>query len=185
MPTVFIIHGLGGTPNSNWFPWLKSELEKLNYRVFVPQFPTPNSQSLESWLNVWKNYEGFLESDSILVGHSLGVPFILNVLERSNKKISSTFLVAGFVGSLGIPDFDELNASFSDREFNWIKIKENCKKFVIVASDNDEYVPMEKALELKSKLNGELIVINNGGHLNQGAGFRRFELLLENITNEI
>ncbi len=57
MTNIIIIHGTGGDPNENWFPWLKSELEKLNCRVLFPKFPTPENQSLQNWLNVFKDYE--------------------------------------------------------------------------------------------------------------------------------
>jgi len=40
MSNAFIIHGTGGYPEENWFPWLKKKLEEFNYKVFVPQFPT-------------------------------------------------------------------------------------------------------------------------------------------------
>jgi len=61
MISIIIIHGTGGSPNSNWFPWLKSELEKLGHTVFAPKFPTPEKQSLENWLKVFKKYEQYLD----------------------------------------------------------------------------------------------------------------------------
>ncbi|MDD4530479.1 MAG: alpha/beta hydrolase, partial [Candidatus Gracilibacteria bacterium] len=71
MTNVIIIHGTGGSPEGNWFPRLKSKLEDLDCRVFVPKFPTPDGQSLESWLAVFSEYEQYLDENSIVVGHSL------------------------------------------------------------------------------------------------------------------
>jgi hypothetical protein len=36
MKTAIIIHGTGGSPDENWFPWMKTQLEEQGYRVFVP-----------------------------------------------------------------------------------------------------------------------------------------------------
>ena len=92
MTNVFIIHGAYGHPNENWFPWLKSELEKLGCKVFVPKFPTPENQSLENWLKVFKDYKQYLNENSIVVGHSLGPAFLLNILENLDKPIKAAFL---------------------------------------------------------------------------------------------
>ena len=104
MTTVFIIHGTGGSPQANWFPWLKQELEQLNCTVIVPQFPTPENQSLENWLRVFKNYEHLFNENSIVVGHSLGPAFLLSILENLQRPIKAAFLVAGFLKKLNKPE---------------------------------------------------------------------------------
>ena len=95
MTNVFIIHGAYGHPKENWFPWLKSELEKLDCRVFIPQFPTPEDQSLETWLKVFEEYKQYLDEDSVVVGHSLGPAFLLDILEKLDKPVKATFFVSG------------------------------------------------------------------------------------------
>lgn len=178
---MIIIHGTGGSPSGNWFPWLKSELEKLNYKVFVPEFPTPKNQSLESWLDVFKSYERYLDKNTIVVGHSLGVAFLLNILEKLNHPIKSAFFVSGFLGLLNNPEFDELNKTFSAKSFDWDKIKSNCRKFYVINSDNDPYVPIEKGKELAEKLNVKLTIIKNAGHINSESGCDKFQFLFEKI----
>lgn len=181
MPNIIIIHGTGGSPNGNWFPWLKSELKKLNYEVFVPEFPTPKNQSLENWLDVFRNYEQYLDKSTIVIGHSLGAAFLLNILERLNHPIKSAFFISGFLGLLNNPELDELNKTFTAKSFDWDKIKNNCQKFYVINSDNDPYVPIEKGKELAEKLNVKLAIIKNAGHINSESGYDKFESLLEKI----
>ena len=111
-----ILHWWWGNAEENWFPWLKSELEKLDCRVFVPKFPTPENQSLENWLKVFEDYKRYLNENSIIVGHSLGSAFLLNIVEKLDKPIKAAFFVSGFVGLLGNPDFDDINKSFVDKK---------------------------------------------------------------------
>ena len=185
MTNVFIVHGAYGNPEENWFPWLKSELEKLGCRVFVPKFPTPKNQSLENWLKVFDDYKQYLNENSIVVGHSLGPAFLLNVLEKLDKPIKAAFFVSGFTGLLGNSEFDRINKSFVDKPFDWQKIKRNCPKFFVFHSDNDPYVPLEKAEEFAKNLGVNVILVKNAGHFNEKAGYTKFELLLEKIKNEL
>jgi hypothetical protein len=181
MANATIIHGSYGSPNENWIPWLKNELEKLNFKVFVPKFPTPVGQSLEAWEKFFKKYEKSLDENSIIIGHSLGPAFILRILEKSKKPIKAAFFVSGFVDFLGLPEFDEINKTFVGKEFDWNKIKQNCKKFILFHSDNDPYVPIENAKRLAKALGVEIIIIKNAGHFNKAAGYLKFEELLEKI----
>jgi predicted alpha/beta hydrolase family esterase len=175
---IFIFHGVGGSPQENWFPWLTRELEKLKQEVIVPQFPTPEGQTLDNWLKTLERYNDKLTPDTILVGHSLGVPFALNIIER--HPVKAAFLVAGFTGIAG-NIFDEGMKTFAQRDFDWRKIRKNCPRFFVFHSDNDPYIALDKAEELARNLGVEVIMIPGGGHLNRGAGFTEFPLLLETI----
>lgn len=181
MANVIIIHGAYGNPEENWFPWLKKELGKPDCNVFVPKFPTPENQTLENWLKVFEKYERYLDENTMVIGHSLGCAFLLNVLERANRPIKSAFLVAGFVSALDIPELDNITRSFWDRKFDWKKIRNNCRNFTLYHSDNDPYVSLEKGKELAERLDCRLKIIKNAGHFNKKSGHTKFEMLLEDI----
>ena len=49
----FIIHGSFGSPFSNWFPYLRKELEKRNLEVYTPDLPSGvGYQNYENWIYV-------------------------------------------------------------------------------------------------------------------------------------
>jgi hypothetical protein len=184
---VFIIHGTNGNSNENWFPWLKEKLIEASHsiEVTVPNFPTGNEQSLESWLKTFEPYMNVMGEDPIFVGHSLGPAFILSVLERINTRIRAAFLVAPFVTKLGIEQFDKLNETFVEKDFDWDRIKSNCSDFTVYASDNDPYVGMDKSKSVAENVGARFIVVHNAGHFNSAAGYDKFEVLMGDIMKVI
>jgi uncharacterized protein len=182
--TVFIIHGTGGNPEGNWFPWLKGKLSEKGHEVIVPKFPIHEKQFLDSWKREFENYKRKISKETILIGHSLGVAFILNILESISQKINASFLVAGFVGKIGISRFDELNKTFTQRKFNWERIRSNCNNFCVISSSDDPYVQLEKGEELAKNLHTKLTVLERAGHINSDSGYIEFDFLLKKI-NEI
>lgn len=178
---IFIIHGTYGHPRENWFPWLKEELEKLGHKAIVPAFPTPKNMSLRNWMKVMEQYT--INEDDILVGHSIGPALVLRLLEKNKAK--AAFLVAGFLGALDNDEVDDLNSSFFIEPFEWERIRANCKKIELIYSDNDPYVPVEKALELADKLKIKPILVKGAGHFNEAAGYTKFPRLLEDIKHKL
>jgi len=180
-----IIHGAYGSPAENWFPWLSEKLQAEGHSVLVPKLPTPEGQTLSNWLENFKKQVGQLNESMIFVGHSLAPGFILNLLERSTTKVSSIFLISGFIGKLGIEDFDSINETFVCRQFDWDKIKGNTGSIFVYNSDNDPYVPIEKGEDLAKKLGVKLNVIHNGGHINTDSGYVEIPFLLEAIKSHL
>ena len=182
MTNVIIIHGSYGYPEENWFPWLKSKLEKIGCRVFVPKFPTPKGQKLDKWLEVIKTYDKYLDKDSIIIGHSMGCSLVLRKLELLNKKIKAIFLVGGFTKDLWRGKYSDIVDTFFEKEFNWDKIRKNVKYANVYQSDNDPYVPISMGKEIARNLKGDLVIIKNAGHFNTESGYTKFNLLLEEIN---
>ena len=180
MKNAFIFHGTEGHPEENWFPWMKKELESLGYNVIVPQFPTPENQTPESWFEVFEKYLDSYNSDSILIGHSLGGAFLLRVLEKYDIKVDAAHLVAAPIGVLPIKNW-EGDQPFIGLPFNWNVIKNNANKFSVFHSDDDPYVGLGNGEKSAKELGVELNFIPNAGHFNATAGYLQFDLLLDEI----
>jgi len=183
MKTAFIIHGTGGSPEWNWFPSMKQELESKWYQVFVPEFPTPDNQTLSSWTQVFESYKKYLDEETIFVAHSIWPAFVCSVLEEIDTSIQACYFVSGFLWFLWLHEFDTLNKSFVDKDFDWEKIKNNSKQFYMCHGSDDPYVPLENAQDLAQSLWVEIDVIEWGGHLNSESGYTEFPYLLEKITS--
>jgi predicted alpha/beta hydrolase family esterase len=178
---VIILHGSYGTPTGNWFPWLAKHVQSYGHSVALPTFPTPVGQSLTSWKQAFRAQVGRLTPDTIVVGHSMGAGFTLRLLEESEHPILGTFLAAGFIGALGLPDYDRINASFFASPFDWQTIGKLAGYVRVYASDDDPYVPLEHTNEIARQLATPLTIIQGGAHLNEETHFVTFPQLLEDI----
>ncbi len=178
---IIIIHGWESSSQGNWFPWLKAELEKLDCEVLIPDMPNADHPKLLGWEAYLRRIVGAPNEDLYLVGHSLGVITILKYLESLREKeiIGGAVLVAGFSESIG---YEELS-SFFEKPLNYEKAKRAAKRFAVIHSDNDPYVPLRNGELLRDKLNAEFEVIKNGGHLNAEDGFYELPIALEKLKN--
>ena len=180
---IFIIHGAYGNPKNNWIPWLKQKLETEGYFVEVPKFPTPENQNITAWRDVWADYESKLNKDSVVIGHSIGATFSLDIVERAYTKIKGLVLISGFLQALDNKTFDKINATFYQDSFDFKIIRNNCQNISILHGDNDPYVPISEAKNLGKLLKTNPIIIKNAGHFNVDAGYTKFPELLNIINN--
>jgi len=149
----------------------------------VPQFPTPEGQSLENWLKTFEPYQDKVNSETIFVGHSIGPEMMLRLLERRTTSIKAAILAAPFDDFIGEEPYDTLNKTFIDHPFDYEKIKQNCLKFTVFAGDDDPYVPNKLSQNVANGLGVELKLIKKGKHL--GENFKEFPEVLEEIKKLI
>lgn len=181
MKNVLILHGTDGNSQENWFPWLKDQLEKKNYRVWVPDLPGADKPNIDRY-NQFIFPKWQFDEESVVVGHSSGAVATLGLLQElpDNAVINKAILVAGFIDDL---DYDPVKEMFK-KPFNWEKIKKQAKEFVFINSDNDPFVPSHHGLALKEKLGGELVIISGQKHFSvatMGEKYREFPEILQYV----
>ncbi|MBI5635700.1 alpha/beta hydrolase [Candidatus Micrarchaeota archaeon] len=175
-----------GNANENYHPWIRKQLGAGGgHRVFTPQLQKNGVKlSLANWLKAFGPYSRYVGEDAIFIARSLGPAFALRVLEKSKVKVRACFLIAGFSGPLGGKD-DWERKTFFAKKFDWRKIRSNCRKFVVLASDNDPYVALAETKKLARKLGVKAIVVKGAGHFNTKSGYVKFPLLLKLINREL
>ena len=179
---VFIIHGWGATPYSNWFPFVKAKLNELGFDSDALQMPNADFPVQEQWVSHMQETIGNADENTFLIGHSLGVISILRFIESlpERQKIGGAILVAGFSESLGI--IAEIE-NFFDKPVDYDKIKAQSNNVVVINSDDDPYVPIEKSYILRDKLNAKLIILKGAGHINLGTGNFEFPEVVAELLN--
>ena len=180
---VIVLHGAHGGPDTNWFPWLQAELQAEGVEVVRPRFPTPDGQSLQVWLDAYDRAVTPLPPlPTLLVGHSLGAAFALRLVQRADSPFAGLFLAAGFIGALGLPDYDAINRSFFADPFDWSGIRAKMGAAVgCWAGDDDPYVPLARSQAVADGLRTRLRIVPGGGHLNSETAFETFPDLQDAI----
>ena len=167
---IFIIHGWGGHPEDDWFPWLKRELEGKGFEVYVPQLPQPEKPEIDKWISKISEAVGSPDERTYFLGHSMGCQAIARYLEAppDGAMVGGAVFVAGFFKGLtnigeGAEE-KEVEREWLDTPIDLSKVKSHLKKSIAVFSDNDPFVPLENQEDFKEKLGSEIIAEHQMGH---------------------
>lgn len=149
MNKVLLIHGFESSSESNWFPWLQTQLRQFHYEVLNETLPNPRHPDFEESMAFLNDLtKDFTLQDSI-IGHSLGGFFALKLAEQ--LELNRLYLIAPAVGDLPYQKYKKLwpNSDVDavkkvvERGVNLSKIRATHK--VAVFSDDDHLIPIEAA----------------------------------------
>lgn len=153
-----LLHGSGPGPDM-WQPWLKTELEKLGHEVSMPHMPDSEKPDLKKQLPFLLE-SGEITPDCVMIAHSAACPLVLSVLEKVDFQINKAILVAGYYYPT-----DEDRSLIWQEKYDYPKIKNNCKDFFFITSDNDPWGCGDThSRPIFDKLGGELLVVKGAGH---------------------
>lgn len=161
----YILHGLGGNPQENWFHWLKLELEKRGYLAVVPQLPDPDFPHVGKWLTAFQAVVRE-HGKGIVVGHSLGGVLAAHYLLNGGDAPKIILVATPFNKLKLIPTIDEFMIDFSPlKEIVESRLKDT--EFVVFQSNDDPYVPESHGKSWAKLLHAEYRLLPYRGHLNE------------------
>ena len=163
------LHGWEGTSQSNFFPWLKSELESRGAKVTVLDLPnTENPKEFEQVDFVSANY--VFDENTVVIGHSLGTVIGLKLIQKLKGQIKEFISIAGFADvewKVELPFTQDFNFNF-----DFTSINKNCAKFTVINTLDDLFVNTKQAEFLANKLNTKVTILEStenhfGGEVEQ------------------
>jgi hypothetical protein len=187
MKRVIIVHRWSGTPTSDWYPWLKSELEIRGCEVSVPVMGDTEEPTIEEWVGNLSKAVGESDRNVIIVCHSIGAQTVWRYLERlDGKQVRGVVAVAPWFHLEDLEDkgVEAIAHPWLDTPIDFGSVRRKVQNVTAFFSNNDPYGVSEKmdGIVLKEKLGAELCVIKGAGHFTEDDGYTKFPEVLDAVT---
>ncbi len=184
MKRAIIVHGWASDPEDCWFPWLKGELEACGYQVDVPAMPNPQVPVIEVWVGHLQKTLGSLDSETMMIGHSIGCQTILRFLETQDTPIRGAVFVAGFFELAGLRSDEErmIAKPWMEEAIDLKKVRHALPRSVAIFSDNDRWVPIEvNSQAFQEKLGSAIVIEHARGHFTGEGGVFELPSVMEAV----
>src|SRR3989344_3386873 len=174
-----LLHGREATPDDNFWPWIKTELEARGYEVQMPALPNTNEPGDEEQADYAEQHCTFDEHTAV-IGHSFGGIVALRLLERGHKVHRVTFVSAPVSGKFLDTKVRASVTAAAKKGFDYKKIKKSANGFVVLYDSTDKVVPVSDAQTLSGEL-GCLLMQGRGTEMHF-SGKREPDVLMASIS---
>jgi len=164
---IYLVHRWDGNPDSDWYPWLKKQLENKGINIIIPKMP--DNPEIDKWVGILRKKVKNLDKNTYFIGHSIGCQTIMRYLQtlQDNIEIGGLIFVAGWFRLQNLEDeeVEEMVKPWLEDNIDFSKIKNKTKNISAIFSTNDKYVDFEENSKLfRDKLNAKIIKIKDKGH---------------------
>lgn len=181
---IILVHGWSSSPEGDWFPWVIAKAKELGFEIVAPEMPNPDEPEINSWVSCLGNIAEDYNENTIFIGHSIGCQTIMRFLEKYNKKAKGAIFVSGWLELINLEDeaAEKIAKPWIETPINFEKVKNNIGKSIVLLGSNDQWVVADKTKkDFEEKLNSEVEIIPNSGHITSDDGFGPFPKLIEEI----
>lgn len=161
-----LLHGRGGSPQDDFFPWLKGLLEKHGYEVLVPSLPnTDNPDDKEQTEFVASHCK--IDESTIIVGHSFGGIVAQRLLEQGHKANGLILVATPYTGNFIDGKKRPTVKKALEKGYNFGIIKKNTTFVVAIADGHDDIIDPNELKSYAEQLDGHFIKVKaNKPHFN-------------------
>ncbi|MES2622971.1 MAG: alpha/beta hydrolase [Patescibacteria group bacterium] len=183
MANVIIVHNWGGTPESNWYPWLQSELENEGHEVLALQMPDTDAPVMNVWVQTLIDAVGIPDADTYFVGHSIGCQAILRYLDSVETSIGGAIFVAGWFDLINLETEEEMEIAkpWIETPIDLPKVATMIPESVLFISENDPFGCMDENIDGFNILGSKIISVTNAGHFTAEDGWNEVPDVLEEL----
>ena len=160
MTNYLLIPGLGNSGPEHWQTFFENSGDNFK-RINQQEWDVPNCNDWVTTIN--NTISEYDPTAVILIGHSLGCTTIAHWATRYKKKIKGALLVAP-------SDVEAQQYSFPAKGFSPAPTEKINFKTIVVASEDDPWVSLERAKYFAGNWGSEFINIGKAGHINAASG---------------
>jgi predicted alpha/beta hydrolase family esterase len=165
MTNYLIIPGLGNSGPDHW----QTYFERSGSNFFRVEQQNWESPDCKEWIeNIDRSISGFDPSEVVLIGHSLGCAAIVHWAYQYKRKIKGALLVAP-------SDTEAPQYTFPATGFVPLPLVKINFKTIVVASENDIWVSIDRAKFFAEKWGSKFVNIGNAGHINVASGHTNWD----------
>lgn len=178
MKNVLILYGWQGSDAPHWQDWLYHALKQRGYNVSFPQLSDNQRPDKEIWMREAKEAFDTVQPQ-IVITHSMGNTLWFHLCN------------AGLVGEveqlLMVAPPRDLSEFEAVKSFFPVEYPKDlhAKHKILVCSDNDPYMSLEESHALAKRLDTELLILENAGHINSESGYGAWPWALEWVCDHI
>lgn len=188
MKKVIIVHRWEGNSQSDWYTWLKTELEKLGCQVLVPDMPDTDTPVIEKWVGKLAQVVGVPDKNTYFVGHSIGCQTILRYLDSYRfgplETVGSAVFVAGWfnLDNLENDEVKEVARPWIETPINSVKIQTVLPESTLFISENDPYNCLEENKRRFAEIMTKGILVPFAGHFTSEDGYKTIPSVLDELN---
>jgi uncharacterized protein len=156
--TIFLLPGLYNSGPQHWQTHWETEYGLI--RIDQKDWETPVCEDWINTIDATTSQQNL--SDVILIGHSLACCTVVHWANKFNRKIKGALLVGP--SDVDAPSYPTGTTGFMPMPLNKLPFPS-----IVVASNNDEYVSIERAKYFANCWGSEFNNIGDYGHINSAS----------------
>lgn len=165
MNNYLIVPGLGNSGPQHWQTYFENSAPNFA-RIEQKEW---NSPVCADWIkNIDQHISHYDPAGVIFIGHSLGCTAIAHWAKEFKKNIKGAMLVAP-------SDIEAPQYNFTATGFSPIPLEKINFNTIVVASENDVWVSLERAAFFAAHWGSEFINIGKAGHINADSGHTNWD----------